>query len=219
MLQELPRTYDQLCPVAVSLDLVGDRWTLLLLRDLLWHGPMRFSELEDRNPGLSTSLLTARLRELGSAGLVERIGAARAGHYRLTESGQRIRGVIDAFYEFGGPLLTRAPLRAEMLEYVVRATARRRQRELLELDESATVRLDVAGCQTIVAARPGSLEVETETDVDATLRCSQEAFVGIVAGAVTLDEAVASGSATVDGELSGVRLVTGLLGRDTAVDA
>lgn len=213
------RVYNQLCPVAAALDVVGDRWTLLLLRDLLWHGPMRFSEIEDRNPGLSTSLLTDRLRDLRKAELVERIGATRGGHYRLTESGLRIRPVIDSFYEFGGPLLAGLPLRTEMLEYVVRATALRRRRELLQLDESATVRLDVDGCQTVVAVRPGSLEVASESDIDATLRLSQEAFVGFLAGTVRLDDAVASGSVTVDGEPGAVRLVADVLAGGAALSA
>lgn len=235
------RSYDQLCPVAVSLDLVGDRWVLLLLRDLLWHGPMRFGEIEQGNPGLSTSLLTARLRQLEDAGLVERIGAARAGHYRLTPSGQRIQGVIDAFYEFGGPLLAEVPLRPEMLDYVVRLAARRRARQLLQLDRSGVVRLDIDGCHAVLAVGPGSLRLATGTDgngdaataadaddtrrvatgtdvddvtgtdADGSLRCAQPAFVGILAGTLTLDEAVAAGSATVTGDTATVRLVTDLL--------
>lgn len=213
MLQVPPRTYDQLCPVAAALDLVGDRWTLLLLRDLLWHGPLRFGELEDRNPGLSTSLLSARLRDLTGAGVVERIGTGGAGRYRVTEAGLRARPVIDALYEFGGPLLAGVPLRPEMLAYVVRATALRRRRELLELHESATVRLEVDGCETVVVAGPGRLETTTADGVDATMRCTQEAFVGIVAGALTLDDALPAGSATIEGDPAAVRLVVGLLGR------
>jgi DNA-binding HxlR family transcriptional regulator len=212
MLQESQRSYEQLCPVAVALDLLGDRWTLLLLRDLLWHGPMRFRELEQRNPGLSTSLLSGRLRELARAGLVERIGPERAGHYRPTESGEAVRGIVDALYEFGLPLLRVAPLSPEMLAYTVADIAHRRRAELLRLDRSAAVRLDVDGVQATVVARPGMLEVRDEAAVDASLCCTQGTLIELLLGREAFDEALASGAATVDGDAGAARLVIGLLG-------
>lgn len=215
------RSYDQLCPVAVALDVVGDRWTLLLLRDLLWHGPMRFGEIDDRNPNLSTSLLTSRLRDLERAGLVERVGADSATHYRLTEPGQRIRGVIDAFYEFGAPLLSRVPLSTEMLDYLVRSTARHCRRQLLDLDRSMSVHLDIDGCQATLVVGPGQLgavsDGDVDVDVDGALRCSQAAFVALLAGQLELDGARHDGAVAVVGDAEAVRLVVDLLASSTAV--
>ncbi len=65
------RSYDQYCAVARGLDVIGDRWTLLLVRDLLL-GPKRYTDLQAGLPGIGTNLLADRLRELEDAGLIER---------------------------------------------------------------------------------------------------------------------------------------------------
>jgi DNA-binding HxlR family transcriptional regulator len=79
----VPRSYGQYDPLAWALDLVGERWTLLILRDLLL-GPRRFTELLDRLPGLSRTLLSARLRKLEAERLVRR-GGAGTPRYEATE--------------------------------------------------------------------------------------------------------------------------------------
>jgi DNA-binding HxlR family transcriptional regulator len=65
------KSYDQYCPVALTLDAVGDRWTLLIVRELL-YGPLRYSDLQSALPGIPPNLLASRLRDLESDGLVER---------------------------------------------------------------------------------------------------------------------------------------------------
>ncbi|HEX2088026.1 MAG TPA: winged helix-turn-helix transcriptional regulator [Solirubrobacteraceae bacterium] len=77
----MPRSYGQYDPLAWALDLVGERWSLLIVRDLLL-GPRRFTELADRLPGLSRTLLSARLRKLEAEGLVRRAPAAADGTRR-----------------------------------------------------------------------------------------------------------------------------------------
>ena len=69
------RTYGQYCPIARSLDVVGERWTLLVVRELM-YGPKRYTDLAAELPGIGTNILAARLKELESAGLV---GAADLG--------------------------------------------------------------------------------------------------------------------------------------------
>lgn len=204
-------TYGQLCPVAGSLDILGDRWTMLLLRDLLWHGPQRFSELEHHNPGLSTSLLARRLRELTTAGLIERIGVPSTGHYRLTPSGERIKIVIDALYEFGGPLLMQARWTEEMLDYFLASAARQRRAELLRLNRTASVRFFIQSLEATVSVGPGQLGRSAAPAAEGSLSCSQPTFVDLVTGATTLAEAVGSGEATLSGDEEAVALVTGLL--------
>jgi DNA-binding HxlR family transcriptional regulator len=65
------RTYNQNCPVALGLDILGERWTLLILRELV-GGPRRYSDLRAQLPGIATNLLAERLKELQDAGLIER---------------------------------------------------------------------------------------------------------------------------------------------------
>jgi DNA-binding HxlR family transcriptional regulator len=81
----VPRSYGQYDPLAWALDLVGERWTLLILRDVLL-GPRRFTDLLERQPGLSKSLLSTRLRKLEREGLVRREpGAGRRHVYVATD--------------------------------------------------------------------------------------------------------------------------------------
>src|SRR3954452_5569190 len=63
------KRYDQYCPIARALDLVGDRWALLVVRELM-HGPKRYTDLVDHLPGIGTNILAARLRDLEGAGVV-----------------------------------------------------------------------------------------------------------------------------------------------------
>lgn len=218
-LRAVSQTYGQLCPVAGALDAVGGRWTILLLRDLLWHGPQRFSELEHNNPGLSTSLLARRLRELTAAGLIEPVGVPSTGHYRLTASGERIRMVIEALYQFGGPFLMEGRWTEEMLDYFLASAARRRRADLLRLKRTASVRLSIQSLDSTVSVGPGRLGRSAAAATDGSLSCSQSTFLGLVTGATTLAEAVGAGAAEVSGDEEAVALVTGLLTSTTTVDA
>ncbi|MCZ7524970.1 MAG: helix-turn-helix transcriptional regulator [Acidimicrobiia bacterium] len=96
--------YGQYCPVARALEVLGERWTLLIVRDLLC-GATRFNELSRANPRLSRSLLAKRLRQLETAGVVERLD----GEYLLTPAGQDLHSVVfglggwGARWQFGDP--------------------------------------------------------------------------------------------------------------------
>ena len=91
------------CPIACSLDLIGDRWTLLIVRDL-FMGKHRFSEFLDSGEGIKTNILAERLKRLERAGLVER--SLYQAHppryeYHLTESGRELSPVVKAIYAWG----------------------------------------------------------------------------------------------------------------------
>ena len=97
------KTYGQYCPVARALEVVGDRWSLLIVRDLL-RERRGFNELERGLPGVSRSLLAQRLRLLERGGVVARdIGAdGRARAYELTPAGKELAPLIDAVRAWGG---------------------------------------------------------------------------------------------------------------------
>jgi DNA-binding HxlR family transcriptional regulator len=100
-------TYGQFCAVATALDVVGDRWTLLVVRELL-AGPRRYGELTRDLPGIATNLLAGRLRDLEAAGLVATVpgaGDGRTRTYRLTDAGAELRPVVEALARFGLALL------------------------------------------------------------------------------------------------------------------
>ena len=87
------KRYDLYCPIAHALDLVGDRWALLVVRELM-HGPKRYTDLAAHLPGIGTNVLAARLKELELAGLVSKRTLpppAASRIYELTEYGQALR--------------------------------------------------------------------------------------------------------------------------------
>lgn len=83
------------CPISASLDIVGDRWTLLVLRDLL-DGKTRFSEIEQSPEGIPTNILTDRLRRLVETDLATRERSGRRVDYSLTPKGEDMRPVLLA---------------------------------------------------------------------------------------------------------------------------
>ncbi len=98
------RSYGQYCSVAKALDVVGDRWTLLIIRELLLQGPCRYTDLKNGLPGIATNLLADRLHDLESAGLVRREEAAppvATTLFHLTEAGVQLQPVLDALGGWG----------------------------------------------------------------------------------------------------------------------
>jgi DNA-binding HxlR family transcriptional regulator len=94
------RRYDHFCLIARSLEAVGERWGLLIVRDLL-YGPRRFSDLERSCYGITPRQLSARLRQLEEVGIVAREGKGRSTRYRLTQAGGELRPVVDGLLRWG----------------------------------------------------------------------------------------------------------------------
>jgi len=93
-------TYGQWCPIAKAMEVLDERWTLLVVRELLL-GSRHFNELRRGNPKMSPALLSKRLRRLERAGVVRRRVEGGRSAYELTESGLELRGVVDALGAWG----------------------------------------------------------------------------------------------------------------------
>lgn len=105
------RTYNQFCGLAVALDRIGDRWTMLILRELV-AGPARFSELQAGLPGIAPNLLSARLRRLEADGIVERKRLpppASVDTYALTDRGCELEPALQALGRWGAAYLPQTP--------------------------------------------------------------------------------------------------------------
>lgn len=92
------------CPIACTLDLIGDRWTLLIIRDMLFFGKQRFEEFLESPEGISTNILTSRLKSLEQLGLVEKqpySNHSRRMNYQLTQRGQSLRPVLRTMIAWG----------------------------------------------------------------------------------------------------------------------
>lgn len=110
------KRYDQYCPIAHSLGVIGERWTLLVVRELL-YGPKRYTDLADNLPGIGTNILAARLKELESAGIVEKKKLPppwASTVYELTPAGRELRPVLHELARFGARLM--GPPTPEALE-------------------------------------------------------------------------------------------------------
>jgi DNA-binding HxlR family transcriptional regulator len=108
------RTYEHFCMLARALEQVGDRWTLLVVRDLV-GAPRRFTDLMGLLGGITPKTLTQRLRELQGAGIVEadRVPGRREVWYRLTPAGEDLAPVVDALFLWGLRHAGRPPLPGE----------------------------------------------------------------------------------------------------------
>src|ERR671910_740195 len=140
------RQYDQYCALARALDVVGERWTLLLVRELLL-GPKRYTDLLEGLPGIGTNLLAARLKELERNGVVERARLAPPAAstvYELTEYGRRLEPAVIALTQWGGRRLGQPKqgehFRPEWLAIAMQASYR--PDAAAELRESYELRVD-----------------------------------------------------------------------------
>jgi DNA-binding HxlR family transcriptional regulator len=112
------KSYDQYCPIAHALDLVGERWSLLIVRELLEDGALRYSDLHARLEGCGTNILAARLKALEKGGVVRRRRLdppAASWVYELTEYGRGLRDVLHVLAHWGARSL-RPPARSGDLE-------------------------------------------------------------------------------------------------------
>jgi DNA-binding HxlR family transcriptional regulator len=90
------RSYDQYCPVAHALDLIGERWAMLVVKELM-HGPQRYTDLAEHLPGIGTNILAARLRSLEQCGVIEKRTLpppAASRVYDLTDYGRQLKPVM-----------------------------------------------------------------------------------------------------------------------------
>jgi DNA-binding HxlR family transcriptional regulator len=194
------RQYDDPCGVARALDVVGERWTLLVVRELLF-GPKRFSDLVRGLPGMSQNVLSQRLRELASAGLVERrrLGPPVSGQvYELTEHGAALRPVVIELARWGSriPTASRADLSVDALALALLTT--------FHPDGAEDVRITLALGDDRFAAEINGVQLEIvrgETrHPDAEIRTDAAVLRSVVFGGRPLAEAVSAGEAEVRGD-------------------
>src|SRR4051794_2546970 len=145
-----PVGYQSFCPVGAALNVVGERWALLVVRDLLL-GPRRYSDLLAGLGGIGTDILAARLRALQEHGIVRQAGEGRGRRYELTDAGQALRPVLKELARWGADRLTlpadptRIPPRVPLTSLLLGATYPRQADGAYEVRvEGEVVRVDVA---------------------------------------------------------------------------
>ncbi|HEY1040171.1 MAG TPA: helix-turn-helix domain-containing protein [Bacteroidia bacterium] len=89
------------CPISCTMDLVGDKWSLLIIRDLLYLGKTTYNEFLSSREGISTNILNDRLVKLTEVGLITYTGTAKRKVYELTKMGQDLKPVLESVARFG----------------------------------------------------------------------------------------------------------------------
>ena len=107
----MAKSYNQYCPMSYSLDVIGDRWTMLIVRNLMF-GALRYSDLKKGLPGIASNLFASRLKEMQEADIIEQQTLpppANVEVYALTQRGRGLWKVIKALTEWGLPYLQPLP--------------------------------------------------------------------------------------------------------------
>jgi DNA-binding HxlR family transcriptional regulator/putative sterol carrier protein len=198
------RSYNQYCAVARALDLVGQRWTLLIVRELL-TGPKRFKDLLEGLPGIGTNLLTARLKDLEGYGVVHRVTLpppAASKVYELTELGRSLEPAIAALGRWGLEFLG-TPDQEDDLRPAWAVVAMRsalKQEAARGLQETYEFHIDEEAFHLrVIDGEVESLQGPA-VDPDLVVRGDTQAFLGLAAGQVGPAEALDSGEIRVEGD-------------------
>lgn len=199
------RSYGQYCSLARALDLVGDRWTFLIVRELAVR-PCRYSDLRDGLPGLATNLLAERLRNLTTAGIVRKVDAPPpigTAVYELTEWGSGLVPVAVDLARWADRLMYEPPREGEIFRarWMVLAVP-----SLLGDcvdDASIAVRVRFEMDEPVdVVVRGGAVVVELHAAErpDAVVKADPYTTMGLIAGALRFDEPVVAPLVTGDAE-------------------
>ena len=186
------RSYRQYCGLARALDVVGERWSLLVVREML-EGPRRYHELLSGLPGIATNLLVERLRSLEADGVVRRLDD---GRYALTPWGEDLHEAVYALGRWAGPLMARPRgedhFRPNWLRHMVVARFEGvdpRRRDLI-----VELRCDDEPPVTLISSRGQvHLTIGGAAHPDVTLAGPQDAVVGLLLGRIGRADAESRG--------------------------
>ena len=200
----MPRTYGQHCGLARALDRIGERWTLLIVRELL-IGPARYTDLREALPGMATNLLAERLRALEAQAIVARRRLpppAATTVYELTELGRGLEEAVNALIRWGGHWMQEAPgadvFRPQWLALAVRALTRPDRTDGLPL----SCRLEVDGHRFTLTITERAVEVTAGADppADVVLTTDPRTMLAVASGDRPLASAIESGAARPQGD-------------------
>jgi DNA-binding HxlR family transcriptional regulator len=205
------RSYDQFCAMARALDVVGDRWTLLIVRELLARQPCRYTDLRYGLPGIATNLLADRLREMEDNGLVVREAApppVATTLFRLTPRGKELRPVLEVLGRWGRPLLRDTSGETAFRSHWLVLPLEMQLRDHSPDEPPVTVEVDTADQPVSIMTAGGGVRVRpgTVADPDATLTGPPHLVIGLFMGDLDVETAEQSGL-RIEGDVGAVRRI------------
>jgi len=192
------RSYGQYCSVAKALDVVGDRWTLLIMRELILQGPCRYTDLKRALPGIATNLLADRLRELEAAGLIWREEAAppvATSLFHLTAAGAELEPVLTTLGAWGIRYMAapteRDEFRSHWFSFPVSVFLRDRDPD----GPPAAIELRTTDRPVVIEVSGGSVRTRLGTTPapDLVLRGTPKLILGLISAGLTPVQAQEAG--------------------------
>ena len=204
------RSYNQLCGLAYALDIVGERWTILIIRELI-PGPRRFKDLVDGLPGISTNLLTERLKDLEENGVIRRrVLPPPAGStvYELTAVGQALEKTLLELGKWGRQFVPASMEGVHVLHVGSYAlTPKTFFRPALAQGVNETYALYIGNEVQQIRIADGEIEVQQgePPQADVALYAETPVYLGLLLGELDLDVALAGGMIRVKGDVAALR--------------
>ena len=199
------KSYNQYCGLAYALDIIGERWTLLIIRELI-AGPRRFTDLMAGLPGISTNLLSERLKRLEQQGILSRRTLpppAASTVYELTSLGQALEKTLLELGKWGSQFVPPSAEGATVLNvgsYALTLRTFFRPEQAQGVDETYELRIDHEVLQ--VQIKEGKIHVhqgETRT-ADAIFQTDMPTYLGLLQRQIQPDEAVSKGLIRIEGD-------------------
>lgn len=192
------KTYGQFCALAKALDVIGDRWTLLIVRELIIRGEARYTDIRDGLPGIASNLLVTRLKELEAAGVLEQFDApppVATALYRLTPRGKELERVIDAIGLWGVPYLKEAPKSDAFCSHWITLPLRKALKDHAPGEEPAVIEVRCGEEPVTVRAVDGTVRVSVGAaeNPDAIVSGTAKIVYALFRGDLDLPRAQAAG--------------------------
>lgn len=204
------RSYRQSCSLALALDLIGERWTILIIRELLL-GPRRFSDLLPNLQGMGTNLLSTRLKDLEANGLIEKLPSSpnsKRRPYQLTESGRALENVLRELMRWSASL----PQKPRNPDYLYQPEWDLIALRLLYQSAKApelegTVRICSDGHTLFATATPQGLQLKVSEDAkhEASIYGDRDSLERLFKGKESLNKLLAEKSIKITGSIAFVR--------------
>jgi DNA-binding HxlR family transcriptional regulator len=200
------RSYGQYCSVAKALDVVGDRWTLLIVREILEQGPCRYTDLRNGLPGIATNMLSDRLRELEGAGLVRRDEAdppVATTLFSLTEAGAELEPVLRALGAWGIRYMAEPKETDEFRSHWFSFPVSMFLQDSEPGGPPVAIELRAGGRPAVVEAAAGAVTTRlgSATDPDLILAGPPPLILGLLTTKLSLEDAVGHGL-SIEGDLA-----------------